>query len=293
MPVHSRSLPPGRPPAQPAAAPVQAHCGRSPAVRPSGQHLAPAGRGKPLPEAVRGKMERALGHDFSRVRVHEGGHAESLGALAYTRGTDLHFAPGRYSPSTRSGQELIGHELTHVVQQQAGRVAVPQGKGAPINADPALEAEADRLGASAARGDTVAGRAAARAPSPRSSQSVLQPASPIQLADVGPNNDELNRLLGVVPLQQQFVNAGLPAPMAAALAGQAAAGAAPAAAMAAAGVPIPGGGGGGGAAPAAAAAAGGGGGGAPRRRHFPRLARPRRPPRVRMPRGRPFNPRFR
>jgi hypothetical protein len=95
-------------------------------------------------------MERALGHDFSRVRVHEGGHAESLGAIAYTRGTDLHFAPGRYSPATRSGQELLGHELAHVVQQQAGRVAVPQGKGAPINADPALEAEADRLGRMAA-----------------------------------------------------------------------------------------------------------------------------------------------
>jgi hypothetical protein len=38
-----------------------------------------------------------------------------------------------------------------VILQQAGRVAVPQGKGAPINADPALEAEADRLGAAAVR----------------------------------------------------------------------------------------------------------------------------------------------
>ena len=120
------------------------------AERPSGQHLARAGRGQPLPEPVRAKMERALGHDFSRVRVHEGGHAESLGAIAYTRGTDLHFGPGRYSPQTRAGQELIGHELAHVVQQDTGRVAVPQGKGAPINADPALEAEADRLGRMAA-----------------------------------------------------------------------------------------------------------------------------------------------
>ncbi len=143
--LHARSRPGGRT-SSPESGVLQARA----AERPSGQHLAPAGRGKPLPDAVRAKMERALGHDFSRVRVHEGGHAESLGAIAYTRGTDLHFAPGRYSPATRGGQELIGHELAHVVQQQAGRVAVPQGKGAPINADPVLEAEADRLGRIAA-----------------------------------------------------------------------------------------------------------------------------------------------
>ncbi len=65
-------------------------------------------------------------------------------------GQDLHFAPGKYSPASSHGQELIGHELAHVVQQRAGRVAVPQGKGAPINADPALEAEADQLGKKAA-----------------------------------------------------------------------------------------------------------------------------------------------
>ncbi len=126
--------------------------------RPSGEHLAPAGRGKPLPEAVRGKMEHAFGHDFSRVRIHEGRTSESLGAVAFTRGQDIHFAPGRYSPASRGGQELLGHELAHVVQQAHGRVAVPQGKGAPINADPALEAEADRLGRQAARGLLERGR---------------------------------------------------------------------------------------------------------------------------------------
>jgi hypothetical protein len=146
MPLHARSRPSGGT-SSPESGILQART----ADRPSGQHLAAAGRGKPLSDAVRAKMERALGHDFSRVRVHEGAHAESLGAIAYTRGTDLHFAPGRYSPATRSGQELIGHELAHVIQQQAGRVAVPQGKGAPINGDPALEAEAERLGAAAVR----------------------------------------------------------------------------------------------------------------------------------------------
>ncbi|PTL76673.1 DUF4157 domain-containing protein [Vitiosangium sp. GDMCC 1.1324] len=112
-----------------------------------------AGRtGQPLPEPLRAKMETAFGHDFAQVRVHENGNAAALGATAYTRGHDLHFAPGRYQPETQSGQALIGHELTHVVQQRAGHVAIPQGKGAPINADPGLEAEADRQGARAAQG---------------------------------------------------------------------------------------------------------------------------------------------
>lgn len=91
-------------------------------------------------------MEGFFGHDFSSVRIHEGPQAASLGAIAYTQGTDIHFSPGQFRPGNGAGRELLGHELTHVVQQRAGRVPIPQGKGAPINADPALEAEADHLG---------------------------------------------------------------------------------------------------------------------------------------------------
>ncbi len=47
-----------------------------------------------------------------------------------------------YNPHTPSRQSLLGHELTHVVQQRAGRVPVPsQSKEAPINANPALTQE--------------------------------------------------------------------------------------------------------------------------------------------------------
>jgi hypothetical protein len=60
--------------------------------------------------------------DFSDVRVTEAPRAAPMGALAYTRGTDLHFSPGRYDPSTEQGQELLGHELAHVIQQRVGRV---------------------------------------------------------------------------------------------------------------------------------------------------------------------------
>lgn len=121
--------------------------------------------GAPLPEATRGRMERSFGADFSSVRVHQGGAADTLGARAFAQGEDLHFAPGAYAPGSTSGDSLIGHELAHVVQQRAGRVAPgPQGKGASINSDRGLEAEADRAGAAAARGeDAGIGGASGRA----------------------------------------------------------------------------------------------------------------------------------
>ena len=113
--------------------------------------LPPASAGSPLPDQVRDGMEQALGADFSTVRVHQGEAATNLGARAFTRGEEVHFAPGQYQPDTPAGQELLGHELTHVVQQREGRVqSVPQTKGAGVNADPALEAEADERGARAA-----------------------------------------------------------------------------------------------------------------------------------------------
>lgn len=110
------------------------------------------GGGNALPDDVRAKMEHAFGTDFSGVRIIEGHQAASLGALAYTQGTNIHFAPGQYEPHSQHGQELLGHELAHVAQQAEGKVrATAQAKGLAINADPSLEREADELGARAAR----------------------------------------------------------------------------------------------------------------------------------------------
>lgn len=119
---------------------------------------APSGGGQALPEDVRAKMDAAFGFDFSSVRIHEGEHAAELGALAYTQGSSIHFAPGQYAPHSERGQELLGHELAHVVQQAQGRVqATAQAKGAALNDDAGLEREADELGARAARGEQVSG----------------------------------------------------------------------------------------------------------------------------------------
>ncbi len=98
-------------------------------------------------------MERAFAVDFSRIRVCEVGQAIELNAAAYTIGDAIFFAPGMYRPWSRRGQELLGHELAHVVQQRLSRaVATSTMMGLPICDDLELEREADRLGELAARG---------------------------------------------------------------------------------------------------------------------------------------------
>lgn len=127
---------------------VQAKGGR-PGVEAFKVPLQPKSGGLPLPDQVRAKMEAAFSTDFSDVRVHIGREASSIGAIAYTWGTNIHFAPGQYNPHSLQGQKLLGHELWHVVQQKAGRVRNPLG-GVAVVQDHALEAEADRMGVKAA-----------------------------------------------------------------------------------------------------------------------------------------------
>lgn len=79
-----------------------------------------------MPEDVQSKMEQSFGTSFNDVNIHTNDKsATDLGALAYTQGNNVHFAPGQYNPESKQGQELLGHELTHVVQQKQGRVKSP------------------------------------------------------------------------------------------------------------------------------------------------------------------------
>jgi hypothetical protein len=109
-------------------------------------NMQPKAGGWPLPREVQARMEAAFGADFSDVRVHVGPEVGAIGAIAFTWGSNIHFAPGYYSPHTPHGQQLLAHELSHVVQQRAGRVRNPYGMGVAVVQDAALEAEADRLG---------------------------------------------------------------------------------------------------------------------------------------------------
>jgi hypothetical protein len=76
------------------------------------------GGGPPLDGATRAMFEPAFGASFRDVRVHaDGPLAPRLGARAFTRGRDVHFAPGGYRPGTVEGARTLAHELTHVLQQ--------------------------------------------------------------------------------------------------------------------------------------------------------------------------------
>jgi len=92
------------------------------------------GQGQPLGEAVRAPMEQAFRADFSGVRIHTDGESHELNqavqAKAFTTGQNIYFRGGAYEPGSRSGQELLAHELTHVVQQSAAPLQV-QAEKAP------------------------------------------------------------------------------------------------------------------------------------------------------------------
>jgi Domain of unknown function (DUF4157) len=82
------------------------------------------GSGSALPAPVREQMESSIGADFSGVKIHTGDTAvqmnRNLNARAFTTGSDIYFNSGEYNPSSKDGQHLLAHELTHVVQQSSG-----------------------------------------------------------------------------------------------------------------------------------------------------------------------------
>ena len=87
-------------------------------------HEVLAAPGRPLDSAARDYLEPRFGHDFSRVRVHTdpkaAESARAVNALAFTVGRDVVFDAGQYAPDTTRGRRLLAHELTHVLQQDAG-----------------------------------------------------------------------------------------------------------------------------------------------------------------------------
>ncbi|MFN8444202.1 MAG: DUF4157 domain-containing protein [Caldilineaceae bacterium] len=71
-------------------------------------------------------------HDLSNVRLHHDGQAQRAAqrekARAFTQGQDIYFNQGEFNPSSGAGRALIGHELAHVAQQQAGQAQGIQRK---------------------------------------------------------------------------------------------------------------------------------------------------------------------
>jgi hypothetical protein len=83
------------------------------------------GSGSKMDAQIQAKMESAFNADFSNVNIHQDAESSklnaSLGAEAFATGNDIFFREGRYNPDSHQGQELLGHELTHVIQQRGGK----------------------------------------------------------------------------------------------------------------------------------------------------------------------------
>ena len=81
-----------------------------------------------VPESVRQILRETVGEPPAHVTVHEGGAAgemtDSVNAEAFTRDGQIYFAGDAPVDSPR-GQQLLAHELTHVIQQQGRAGSMP------------------------------------------------------------------------------------------------------------------------------------------------------------------------
>jgi uncharacterized protein DUF4157 len=87
------------------------------------------GGGHSLADGARQRFSEGLGDSLEDVRVHTDDHADALSrsvqARAFTTGADVYFAKGEYQPGSTSGDRLLAHELSHVVQQRGAPASGP------------------------------------------------------------------------------------------------------------------------------------------------------------------------
>ncbi|HEX6289740.1 MAG TPA: DUF4157 domain-containing protein [Herpetosiphonaceae bacterium] len=105
------------------------------------------GSGSPMDDGMRESMEGAFGTNFKDVRIHSDSESHqlnrSISAKAFTTGNDIFFGESASPADTK----LLGHELTHVVQQRSMSTSGPMTVGP---AGDNHEQEADAAGAAAA-----------------------------------------------------------------------------------------------------------------------------------------------
>lgn len=120
-----------------------------------------------LPDNLKAGIEKLSGYSMNDIKVHYNSNKPAqLNAHAYAQGTDIHVATGQ--------EKHLAHEAWHVVQQKQGRVRPTlQMKGqVNINDNPALEREADIMGAKALRTTEV--------PTKKATQQMPTTTAPIQ-----------------------------------------------------------------------------------------------------------------
>lgn len=95
------------------------------------------GGGQALDAGLQESMGQAMGANFSGVRIHTDSQSNQLNtaiqAKAFTSGQDVFFRQGEYNPGSSQGQELIAHELTHVVQQSDGLRSIQKKEPTQVN----------------------------------------------------------------------------------------------------------------------------------------------------------------
>ena len=91
-----------------------------------------AGRGRPLSASARSFFEPRFEADLGGVRIHEGPNSarmnETLGARAFTYGSDVFFASGE----SVADRWLLAHELAHVMQNSRLREAGDGSQSASV-----------------------------------------------------------------------------------------------------------------------------------------------------------------
>ena len=134
---------------KPAHAPQTASGGAPPIV-----HDALRGQGQPLDAQALAFFEPRFGRDLSGVRIHTHAaaaeSARAVSARAYAVGSDVVFGAGQFEPGSAAGQRLIAHELTHVLQQETGALALrrdftpaPAGPYSPPSPPPPAPCQID------------------------------------------------------------------------------------------------------------------------------------------------------
>ncbi|MDB5722142.1 MAG: hypothetical protein JWP15_2760 [Alphaproteobacteria bacterium] len=149
-----------------------------------------------LPEGLQTVMEAMSGFSLADVVVHRNSAEPArLGAAAFTKGDQIHLAPGQ--------ERHLPHEAWHVVQQAQGRVrpTTQMKSDMPVNDDAGLELEADAMGQAAMalpQGQCATGHDAA--PHPSAPASFLAPRQPIlQTATRAVHVTQLFRMTGNAP----------------------------------------------------------------------------------------------
>jgi hypothetical protein len=93
-----------------------------PSAEPGNQGTQQLLEGKPLPAALRARIERSLGVSLHSVRVRQDAAAQEeareLDAEAFTHGDEIVLGASAPSPESPDAEPLLAHEAAHIVQQR-------------------------------------------------------------------------------------------------------------------------------------------------------------------------------